>query len=282
MSVPRQFRLMIGGSLVATVWFIATSMLTQAQPTDAAQQYVRESRALNVRGARELWQLVWEGKPATVCGPDEVPLAITCPCTGFAYGEYGNLALVRRRNGREVERMQLAPLFGMSDYPEAERVRGKAILQRWPLFVDDLSSADRSDPKLLQDIRRRRQPTTIQLADYDRDGLATEFLIQVGTLPCGKLQFAAVGISVKEPHLHALASATNPNAPLIMPRTAWDVLLKGPGTTAVTTWPCGDHGSDVRSELVVSATNGDIRVKARDHSCPADGTDEKLIKETDL
>jgi hypothetical protein len=57
----------------------------------------------------------------------------------------------------------------------------------------------------------------MKVADYDRDSEATEFLIQFGTLPCGKSQFAAVGVSAKESHLHALTSVAKPDTPLIMP-----------------------------------------------------------------
>ena len=121
----------------------------------------------------------------------------------------------------------------------------------------------------------------MRFADYDRDGEATEFLIQVGTLPCGKWQFAAVGVSAREPRLHALSSAAKPDAPLIMPLAAWQALLRSPGPEAVATWTCGDHGSESRNELIVSADNGEIYVRGRELSCPADGQAEMLLKETD-
>jgi hypothetical protein len=67
----------------------------------------------------------------------------------------------------------------------------------------------------------------------------------------------------------------------MMPEAAWQALLKSAGPTAVPTWACGDHGSENRSELVVSANNGAIRVKDREYSCPADGEAEKLLRVTD-
>jgi hypothetical protein len=99
-------------------------------------------------------------------------------------------------------------------------------------------------------------------------------------LPFGKLQFAAVGVSATKPDLHALTSVAKPDAPLIMPLAAWQALLKGPGPHTVPTWACGDHDSDVRTELVVSANDGQIYVKHREFSCPPDGQAEKLVKET--
>jgi hypothetical protein len=103
----------------------------------------------------------------------------------------------------------------------------------------------------------------------------------VTPLPCGKLQFAAIGVTKAVPHLHALTSVSEPDTPLIMPEAAWQALLKSPGPTAVRTGECGDHGSDSRSELVVSANNGAIRVKGREYSCPTNGEAEKLLQETD-
>ena len=278
--IARISRILQAGMVV--VGFLAIVMLsTKAYPKDAAAQYVREERLVSVDGVTETWRLVWEGKPSAVCEPEDVISAITCPCAGLAYGEYGKLSLVRTRGGREIERMDLAPLFGKFDYPDAERLEGKAYLQRWPTQDSDLERSERDDPKLVSEIRRRMAPRIMQLADYDRDGKATEFLIQVGTLPCGKLQFSAVGISDKNPHLHALTSVARPDEPLVLPLSAWQVLLSHPEPTTVQTWDCGDHGSEVRTEVVVSASKGEIRVKEREYSCPEDGSPERLLQETD-
>lgn len=251
-------------------------------PTRASDgQVVREQRTVIIGMAQERWRLVWDGKPSPICGPDEVYIAITCPCSGWAYGEYGKLSLVRSQGRREIERMDLSPLFGKFDYPVAERVEGSAYLQRWPLKADDMDREHNGDPNLIREIKRRPLAKIIKLMDYDRDGSATEFLIQVGTLPCGKHQFATIGVTKAVPHLHALASVSHPDTPLIMPEAAWQALLKSPNPTAIPTWACGDHGSENRSELVVSAKNGAIRVKNREYSCPSNGEAEKLLQETD-
>jgi hypothetical protein len=256
-------------------------ILTAACPAGAAERLIREQRIIKVQGAKEIWQLAWEGKPATVCGPDEVHMAITCPCSGFAYGEYGKLSLIRWRGGREVEQMDLGPLFELSEPPLIGDVKGVAYVQRWPRAPADFERAARVDRKLVADIKRRPTSVIMRFADYDRDGEATEFLIQVGTLPCGKWQFAAVGVSAREPRLHALTSAAKPDGPLIMPLAAWQALLQGPGPQTVATWACGDHGSESRAELIVSAGSSEIHVRRREFSCPADGQAETLLKESD-
>lgn len=272
----RKTLLLLLVAAAAVIGVLGTRVLLQ-EP----QNVVRESRVVMVHGAQEIWQLVWDAKPSIVCGSDRVSSAITCPCSGFAYGEYGDLSLVRQRGG-ETERMPLSPLFGMFDGPDFDRTRGKAILQRWPLEADDLPREDRGDPTLVAVIMDRNERTLIEPADYDRDGSATEFLIQVGTLPCGKLQFAAIGVAPTSNRLHTLSSLAKPDEPLIMPAAAWSALRASAGPTAVTTWACGDHGADQRNVLVVSAVDGTIQVRERKYSCREDGNDEKLLDESDF
>lgn len=112
----------------------------------ASEQVVREQRTVVVDNSTETWRLVWDGKPSTVCGPDKVYMAISCPCAGLAYGEYGKLFLVRSRDGHEVERMDVRQLFGVDDYPDAEKVDGSAYLQRWPPKISDMDREDKGDP----------------------------------------------------------------------------------------------------------------------------------------
>jgi hypothetical protein len=245
----------------------------------AGETVIREERAVTIAGANEIWQLVWDAPPASVCGPEDVAMAITCPCSGFAYGEFGKLSLARRRDGREVERMDLRPLFGKFDDP-GDAVAGSAYVSRWPLQDGDMDREDKHDPKLVDEIKRRPAPVIMNFADYDRNGAATEFLLQVGTEPCAKHQFAAIGVAT-DGRLRALSSAAHPDAPLMMPLAAWQALLKSAGPTVVPTWSCGDHGSDSRTELVVSAVKGVIRVRSREYSCPAKGKREKLIEESE-
>jgi hypothetical protein len=239
---------------------------------------VREQHSLAVAGVAETWQLVWETPPQPACGPEDVAMAITCPCAGVAYGEAGKLALVRKRGDTEVERMELAPLFGQFDGPDLD---GMAALMRWPMLDSDADRENKEDPTLIADIKRRTAPTIMRFADYDHDGAETEFLLPIGTLPCKKVQYAAIGVTAKNPHLHALGSAAHPEAMLAMPLPAWHALLVKPGASTVTLWACGDHGSEQRSELTVSAGKDGIRAHERDFSCPEDASSEKPLQERD-
>jgi len=263
------------GSSIAVILF-CSAIATAVKADDAL---LREQHSLSVAGVKETWQLVWETPPQPACGPEDVAMAITCPCAGTAYGEAGKLALIRKRGDAAVERMELSPLFGQFDGPSD--VDGLATLIRWPILESDASRENKDDPTLVAEIERRPAPMVMRFADYDHDGAETEFLLPVGTLPCAKVQYAAIGVSATNPHLHVLGSAAHPDAMLAMPLPAWHALLVKPGGSTVLLLACGDHGSDRRSELTVSAGKDGIHAHERDYSCIEDGAAEKPLQESD-
>lgn len=227
---------------------------------------------VTVSGVAETWALVWTGRTRQMCRPAEIEMAITCSCSGWAYAETGQLALVRIRGGREVERLSLGRYFGDYDYPAGDVADGEAYLQRWPLSDNDREGDSAAV------IMRRPQVQAMRFADYDHDGHATEFLMQVGTLPCGKRQFVALGVSSANPRLHALGSAAHPDKPLVLPAQAWAALERSAQPGVVDTWQCGDHGSERHTDVVLATEPGRIRVLARSFSCPEDGSAEKLLE----
>lgn len=239
-------------------------------------EFLREARSVKLNGQTEQWKLVWQGRPRPICGPQNVDMAITCPCTGFAYGEMGKLALVRTVGGREIDRMALGPLF--AELPESN-ADGLAAMQWRPMRSGDFDAGQGASPRFLAEVARRPGPRVMRLADYDHDGRASEFLVQVSAGPCGHTAYVAVGLSKVRPRLHALENAGNPGQPLVMPGSAWQALLTGIGTRRVTVWPCGDHGAEERSELVLSARGGTISVRQRSYSCPEDGSRERLLSD---
>ena len=92
------------------------------------------------------------------------------------------------------------------------------------------------------------------------------------TWPCGKREYAAIGLTAKDRHLHALTSAASPRRPLLMFEWEWQALLKGPGPHIVTTVRCGDHGVEEYGDAVVSADHGRIYVKDRRFACLGNGS----------
>ncbi|MDB4883274.1 MAG: hypothetical protein JWL95_2040, partial [Gemmatimonadetes bacterium] len=157
----------------------------------ASTTVLREETVVRVGMADERWALEWRRPPIPACGPADVETAITCPCTGFAYGEMGELDLVRRRTGRLDDRLALTPLFRDEENPGWEK--HLAVLQRWPMLDSDYPAIDSLG--LPPAIRARALTRVVTTGDYDHDGRPTEFLLQVGTLPCGKKQAVLVGVS---------------------------------------------------------------------------------------
>lgn len=203
----------------------AASLLTAGAVAAGPVSLVREQKAVAVNGVRESWRLQWDAEPESACGPEDMEVALACPCSGFAYGEAGRLSLVRTRPGKPVERLELAPFFKDADAPGAA---GVAVLQRWrPIPAaahdeeDDWHHA--ADFDFLKRVHARGSTEVISLFDYNHDGQATEFLLQVGAGGCGKRRMVLVGVSRYNPRLHVFASAEVPDQPLVLLAPVWAI-----------------------------------------------------------
>jgi hypothetical protein len=119
----------------------------------------------------------------------------------------------------------------------------------------------------------------MNFADYDHDGRATEFLLQVATKPCGKHEKALIGISKSNPHLHAFTTPEKPHVPLMLGAWEWDALLKSDGHVSIIDWNCGDHGSDHEWRAILEAYNGVLHAKLQSFECQAGGEAKKLTEE---
>ena len=226
----------------------------------------------------ETWRLEWAGAPKPVCSPDEPDIWFTCPCAGFAFGEKGNLTLVRKRPGQSYERLDLSKLFtGDMDGPADA---GEVVLRRWDVHEEDLD--DSRSPGFVARVRARPTATVMRFGDYDHDGKATEFVFQVGTLPCGKKMSVVIGVSDSNPRLHVFGAAQNPDKPLILQASHWEALLGAKSPVKVVDWKCGDHGSDRETELQLSADKNGIHVSRTEYECNEDGSRGKFIKKEGL
>src|SRR5882672_1433131 len=116
---------------------------------------------------------------------------------GFAYGESGDLYLVRLRSGTEIDRLHLTPLF------EGETA---AVVQRWPEDEEqDFRLAKREDFSSL--VSKRPAVQVMHIDDYDHDGKRTEFYLQTEAVPCGKSMGVVVGLSTNNARLHVFGTA---------------------------------------------------------------------------
>jgi hypothetical protein len=240
---------------------------------------IREQKTVMVNGKPEIWRLQWEAKPTPACSQDDAAVSLTCPCSGTAYGEEAPLALIRIRSDGVTERLELGPLF--DNAPVTGTAAKRAALQRWAPIVtagpdSDLQHMD--DQDFAARVEHRPETDVMQLADFAHVGQATQFLLQVGTLPCGKHQMVLVGISTGNPHLHVFWSIEKPDEPLILGSWEWEALRDSAGPVDVIDWHCGDHGSDQQSRIHLSANAGGIHVARTSRDCP-DPTKSEAYKE---
>ena len=258
--------MIIGRTLTLVLGAMATSVAL------ASSDLIREQKIVVVDGIRETWRLEWSAPPESVCGPEDVETALACPCAGVAYGEAGHLALVRTRPGSKIERLDLTPFFNHDWLPDT---RGLAFLQRFTPIPSSAHDEDddwhhAADLNFLRRVRERAPAEVMRIADYNHDGQASEFVLQVGAQPCGKRVQVLIGVSRSNPHLHVFASADAPSEPLELYADVWEAVRRSAKPVHMIEWPCGDHASSVESSVTVATTNGVFHVQHATEPCADD------------
>jgi hypothetical protein len=253
---------------------IAGALGQNNRPPRAAEYpslLVREEQDVIVNRVKEIWQLRWIATPAPYCEPSDVSL--TCPCTGFAYGEAGDLFLTRIRNGIQIDRLHLTPFF--TEEPQA-------VVQRWPANDrTDFKLSEREDfPKL---VSKRPIVQAMHFADYDHDGKATEFYLQTEAQPCGKSTGVVIGLSTSNSRLHIFSSESTPGKPLYLQRREWEALRQArSGSAKIVDWLCGDHGAETQTELELRWSANGIDGVRREYTCPSGHEPRRLISTNPL
>jgi len=224
-------------------------------------------------GRQKTWRLQWKEAPKPHCGANESDLALTCHCMGFAYGELGDLDLIRLRNGAEIDRLHLTPLFKEEE---------AAVIQRWPTDDQrDFKLSEREDFSNL--VSRRATVQVMHLEDYDHDGTRTKFYLQTEAGPCGKSIGVLVGLDANNPRLHVFGSAANPSKPLYLQRREWQALHDASsGPVDIVDWSCGDDGAETQTEIRLQWSAHGIDGKRREYTCPSNHGERRLIKEDPL
>jgi hypothetical protein len=241
---------------------------------EGSRPIIREERNLVIDGIEETWRLEWVNPPIGACGPEDKDW-FTCPCNGFAFGEWGNLRLVRKKKGQKDEALSLNQFFVYGDdFPTPNGV-SEAVLQRWDVRDEDMKDSD--SPGFAQRVRSRPQAEIMKFVDYDHDGRASEFTLQIGTIPCGKKTSVVVGISRKNGRLHAFSSAHRSEQPLVLTMWQWNSLARAKGLVNVSDGLCGDHGAEVEREVELKAENGTIYATRRTYQCNSNGQRGQLL-----
>lgn len=268
------FRLLFVFLFIAAIIFGGKSDIHSQSARPVATPVIREEQKIVVNGTSELWRLEWKSPPKSVCGLEDLSTSITCPCSGFAYGESGQLDLVRSASNREIDRLALSPLFEQlfSD-------QDGAVVQRWPVHEKDSEQTEDESEVFIKGVQIRPIVKIMHFADYNHDGKSTEFFLQTGVEPCGKIVGVVVGLDGTRPALHPFGTATHPDKPLVMQKREWEALLKNTGPTKILDWPCGDHGSEIETEMELSATNGNIQATRREYECTEEGNRGRFLRE---
>ncbi|WLI91111.1 hypothetical protein Q4S45_08325 [Massilia sp. R2A-15] len=246
-----------------------------------AADTIRQRRTVVVDGTLEEWTLRWSGPVRPVCSALEMTQAVTCPCSGFTYGEQGHLFLERKHNDALLESMDLSPLFAEFDNPADN---GNAALVLLPRRLNDPSDdfGDRTKVREFEIELRKRSPVDVMdLRDFTQDGMKASFLLQVGNVPCGKQEAMLIGISRKFPKLHAFSTAAHPERPLVLQRGAWMALLAAGRKTTITDLACGDHGSENEIEQIIYSHEGSFSVRENTYSCEKDGARGPQLRSVD-
>jgi hypothetical protein len=201
----------------------------------------------------ETWRLEWKKPPVSSCGPRDQNM-FTCPCLGFAFGQSGEMELVRERAEKVVQRFALAPFF-----------EGKAAQVQ--LHEPRPGDADKQATELNRDVSGRPAVKVMKLADFDHDGKATEFLLQTSASPCGSVQGIVIGLTVANGEAHAFGTLTRPNEPLALRMKEWEAVRDSKGSVHTVAVACGDRGATEQVEHTISASAKGIDVEEQTYAC---------------
>ncbi|HEX2882486.1 MAG TPA: hypothetical protein VHO25_23355, partial [Polyangiaceae bacterium] len=142
----------------------------------------------------------------------------------------------------------------------------EAVLQRWPVHETD-HERFKSGPPIEEEIASRPIVQIMKLGDYNHDGQASEFVLQLGTEPCGHSETVLIGVTPRKPTLHAFASVEEPTKPLINERRVWEKLLTSSGKIVVPILTCGDHGSETEIDVEIRADTKGLHTTSLAYEC---------------
>jgi hypothetical protein len=216
---------------------------TQDEDDDAGPNVLREERTVVVDGKQETWRLVWRSPPKLDCVDDSY---WGCPCLGFAFGEAGRLELVRLRAGEPAEHLDL----------------GRQSLRRWnPTKAE--ASAFGDPPPPLEELQRRPVVKIMNIADYDHDGRATEFVLQTAAGPCFHTYAVLVGLERANDKLHVFHDA---EGDITISPGEWEKVRVSLPRSFVGV-PCGDHGATEEARTRVWRDTNGLRTATTTRKC---------------
>jgi hypothetical protein len=146
-----------------------------------------------------------------------------------------------------------------------------AVLPHWPKLDGDYELSQTSLDTFGALVRARRPVTVMHIADYDHDGRATEFPLQIGAGPCGNYPTILVGITRRFPYLHVFGTVLHPKEPLALRDSSqWDTVLHARRKVMLIQIPCGIHADEEQTEYELRVDKEGIHATRIVYSCDPD------------
>jgi hypothetical protein len=236
----------------------------------AGEPVVREEAKVTVDGKTETWRLVWRTPPKLACV--EANEWWACPCNGFAFGEEGSLDVVRTRSDGSEDRLAL----------------DEKMVQRWIPTKAETDAAmragiargatdgDAGAAKTRAELEGHQIAKVLNIGDYDHDGRATEFVLQVSAGPCWHKEAVLVGLERTNERLHVFVDETpepnpDPSLPsdpeITLEPSDWEKARVALPRTFIRV-PCGDHGAMEAQLLTLTRGPAGLRAKKHTRRCP--------------
>ncbi len=216
--------------------YLSADEVAACQESQPLAPNIRESHRVMVDGVEEEWRVRFE----TSSRPSEEQDDEGGTCLdAFARRHDERPAVIERlRNGVVVDSLRNACMSGDSGggcFPHL-------------LIPRRVQSTMRQPSPTPAQLERTPWITVLDIGDYNHDGRAWEFALNIGYLICGHPVSAVIGITRDQPRLHTLRWADNQPMALINDLRQWDAVRAHPRGEMVI-WGCWDHGYGAEKRL---------------------------------
>jgi hypothetical protein len=191
---------------------------------------IRESRMVMVDGVMEEWRVRFISPSGAY--PSIPPDEWNCIESFYNHFDRGDAVLERLRDGVVIERIDHLPCAEGSYMPCPYSLLIPRHAVPYPF---DEASATAATLEHLPWI------TWLDIADYNHDGQATEFAVNVGRIACAVQVSLVVGVTRDRPRFHVLRWANGDTMSNAVDQTWWDDVRDRSRGEHVSI-ACGDHG----------------------------------------
>lgn len=209
---------------------------------------IAEEHRVLVDGVEEVWRVRFTTPPRL---PEPLPEDSTCVERYWERFDVRRAVIERVRDGEVVDRL-MNPSSGLDNddvvpLAEAVLVPGRVGL---PVGQRRLTLAESE---------RLPRPTVLSIGDYNHDGQATEFVLDMGPLVCGNDYSGVVGLDQRHRRLHVLEWGAPARTFMVGVNIDWEA-VRASASGDVITWSCGNHFYDGEDHLRWAPYNGSLRM----------------------